>query len=87
MPHARKNEHSLAANKQFKTVHYIKTMDGLQWPSYPFLSTKKGLSNLTIAEYLNISSKTAWGQITKTHKLLRDCFGKQVLRIFYIAQS
>ncbi len=30
MPHARINEHSLAANKQLKTIHYIKTMDGSQ---------------------------------------------------------
>ncbi len=51
------------------------------------LSTKEGLSNLAIAEYLNISTKTALSKMAKTHKLLRDCFGKQVLRMFFIAQS
>jgi RNA polymerase sigma-70 factor (ECF subfamily) len=42
------------------------------------LSKKEGLTNIEIAEHLNISIKTVEGQITKAYNLLRKTLDKKV---------
>jgi len=48
------------------------------------LSKTEGLSNIEIAEYLNISTKTVEGQITKAFKILRINLGVKVKNIFFL---
>jgi len=48
------------------------------------LSKKEGLTNIEIAEYLNVSIKTVEGQITKGYRLLRLHIGSQLKEIFFL---
>ncbi|GAA4298670.1 RNA polymerase sigma factor [Aestuariibaculum suncheonense] len=48
------------------------------------LSKQDGLTNIEIAEYLNISIKTVEGQITKAYRILRDLIGDQLKEILFI---
>jgi RNA polymerase sigma-70 factor (ECF subfamily) len=48
------------------------------------LSKKEGLSNIEIADYLNISTKTVEGQITKAFKFLRINLGVKVKNIIFL---
>ncbi|MCR8669011.1 RNA polymerase sigma-70 factor [Aestuariibaculum sp. M13] len=48
------------------------------------LSKQDGLTNIEIAEYLNISVKTVEGQITKAYRILRDLIGSQLKEILFI---
>ena len=48
------------------------------------LSKKEGLTNIEIAEYLNISIKTVEGHLTKAHSLLREQVGGQLKNVFFL---
>jgi RNA polymerase sigma-70 factor (ECF subfamily) len=48
------------------------------------LSKKEGLTNIEIAEYLDISVKTVEGHLTKAYKLLRKNIGNQIENILFI---
>tara|TARA_R110002111_G_scaffold188780_1_gene254191 strand:- start:880 stop:1482 length:603 start_codon:yes stop_codon:yes gene_type:complete len=48
------------------------------------LSKKEGLSNIEIAEYMNISIKTVEGQLTKAYNLLRERVGSQLKNILFL---
>lgn len=48
------------------------------------LSKKEGLTNIEIAEYLNISIKTVEGQLTKAYALLREGVGSQLKGILFL---
>lgn len=48
------------------------------------LSTKEGLTNIEIAEYLHISIKTVEGHITKAYSLLREEVGNQFKGVFFL---
>jgi RNA polymerase sigma-70 factor (ECF subfamily) len=48
------------------------------------LSKKEGLTNIEIAEYLNISIKTVEGQITKAYKMLKNQIGLQLDSILFL---
>lgn len=48
------------------------------------LSKKDGLTNIEIAEFLNISTKTVEGQLTKAYKLLRECVGDELKEILFL---
>ena len=51
------------------------------------LSKQDGLTNVEIAEYLNISIKTVESQITKAFTLLRLKLGKELSGIFFLLFS
>ena len=48
------------------------------------LSKKEGLTNIEIAEHLNISIKTVEGQITKAYNLLRKTASKKINGILFL---
>lgn len=48
------------------------------------LSRKEGLTNLEIAEYLNISIKTVEAQITKSFKIIRKNVGSKVKTFLFL---
>ncbi len=48
------------------------------------LSKKEGLTNIEIAEYMNISIKTVEGQLTKAYNLLREEVGSQLKGILFV---
>lgn len=48
------------------------------------LSKKEGLTNIEIAEHLNISIKTVEGQITKAYNLLRQSIGTKIKGILFL---
>lgn len=48
------------------------------------LSKKEGLTNLEIAEYLNISVKTVEGHISKAFHLLRARVGEQLKEVLFL---
>ncbi|MBJ6369394.1 RNA polymerase sigma factor [Snuella sedimenti] len=48
------------------------------------LSKKEGLTNLEIAEYMNISIKTVEGHLTKAYNLLRERVGSQLKSILFL---
>ena len=48
------------------------------------LSKKEGLSNIEIAEYLNVSVKTVEGHLTKAYNLLRKSAGKRIKNILFL---
>lgn len=48
------------------------------------LSKKEGLTNIEIAEYLNISIKTVEGHLTKAYSLLRERVGEQLKNILFL---
>lgn len=48
------------------------------------LSKKEGLTNIEIAEYLNVSIKTVEGQITKAYNLLRTNLGDQFKEFLFL---
>lgn len=48
------------------------------------LSKKEGLTNIEIAEYMNISIKTVEGQLTKAYNLLREEVGNQLKGILFV---
>jgi len=48
------------------------------------LSKKEGLTNIEIADYLDISIKTVEGHLTKAYQLLRKNIGNQIERILFL---
>ena len=48
------------------------------------LSKKEGLTNIEIAEYLNISLKTVEGHITKAYAILRDQLSGKIKSILFL---
>ncbi len=48
------------------------------------LSKKEGLTNIEIAEYLNVSVKTVEGHLTKAYQLLRERVGNQLKNILFL---
>jgi len=48
------------------------------------LSKKDGLTNMEIAEYLNVSIKTVEGQLTKAYHILRKQVGRKIKSIFFM---
>ena len=48
------------------------------------LSKKEGLTNIEIADYLDISIKTVEGHLTKAYQLLRKHIGNQIERILFL---
>lgn len=48
------------------------------------LSKKEGLTNMEISEYLNVSTKTVEGQITKAFGILRERLGVKYKSVFII---
>jgi len=48
------------------------------------LSKEDGLTNIEIAEFLNISLKTVEGQLTKAYKLLREWVGDELKEILFL---
>ncbi|MDO5987520.1 sigma-70 family RNA polymerase sigma factor [Flavivirga amylovorans] len=48
------------------------------------LSKKEGLTNIEIAEYLNISTKTVEGHISKAYYLLREGVGKKIKLLLFL---
>lgn len=48
------------------------------------LSKKEGLTNIEIAEHLNVSIKTVEGQITKAYNLLRKTASKKIKGILFL---
>ena len=48
------------------------------------LSKKEGLTNIEISEYLNISTKTVEGHLTKAYHLLRESVGSQLKKILFL---
>ena len=48
------------------------------------LSKKEGLTNVEIAEYMNISVKTVEGQITKAYHLLREEVGSRLKGVLFL---
>ena len=48
------------------------------------LSKESGLTNLEIAEHMNVSIKTVERQMTKAYKLLRDALGKKMKTILLL---
>lgn len=51
------------------------------------LSKKEGLTNIEIAEYLNISIKTVEGHLTKAYHLLRKCASSQFKTLLFLLFS
>ena len=47
------------------------------------LSKKEGLTNIEIAEYLNVSVKTVEAQITKAYSLLRKTIGSKIKVVLF----
>lgn len=47
------------------------------------LSKKDGLTNIEIAEYMNVSIKTVEGQLTKAYNLLRERVGSKLKHILF----
>jgi RNA polymerase sigma-70 factor (ECF subfamily) len=48
------------------------------------LSKKEGLTNIEIAEYMNVSIKTVEGQLTKAYKILRNKLTTKMKTIFFL---
>ncbi len=48
------------------------------------LSKKDGLTNIEIAEYMNISIKTVEGHLTKAYNLLRNSISDQLKGLFFL---
>lgn len=48
------------------------------------LSKKEGLTNIEIAEYLNVSIKTVEGQLTKAYKTLKNQIGEQLKSMLFL---
>ncbi|MCK0131693.1 sigma-70 family RNA polymerase sigma factor [Flavobacteriaceae bacterium F08102] len=48
------------------------------------LSKKEGLTNIEIAEYLNISTKTVEGQLTKAYHIIRKQVGSKIKSLFIL---
>lgn len=48
------------------------------------LSKKDGLTNIEIAEFLNVSIKTVEGQLTKAYRLLRECVGNGLKGVLFL---
>mgnify|MGYP003664428880 CR=1 FL=1 len=48
------------------------------------LSKKEGLTNIEIAEYMNVSIKTVETQLTKSYKFLRKRVGTQLKGLFFL---
>lgn len=48
------------------------------------LSKKEGLTNIEIAEYLNVSIKTVEGQLTKAYKVLKNKIGQQLKSMLFL---
>lgn len=49
------------------------------------LSKKEGLTNVEIAEYLNLSLKTVEGHLTKAYTLLREKLGAKIISLLFLA--
>lgn len=48
------------------------------------LSKKEGLTNIEIAEYLNVSIKTVEAQLTKAYKVLKNKIGEQLKSVLFL---
>ena len=48
------------------------------------LSKKEGLTNLEIAEYMNVSTKTVEGHLTKAYNLLRERVGTKIKHLLFL---
>ena len=48
------------------------------------LSKKEGLTNMEIAEYMNISIKTVEGHLTKSYILLRESVGDKIKQLLFL---
>jgi RNA polymerase sigma factor (sigma-70 family) len=48
------------------------------------LNKKEGLTHLEISEYLNISTKTIEGHMTRAFKILRNKLHNEVKTIFFL---
>jgi len=51
------------------------------------LSKKEGLTNIEIAEYLNVSVRTVEWQLNKAYNLLRDRIGEQLQIILFLIKK